>query len=122
MLLCPPQHGKSTIASRRVPAMVLGINPQTEVISASATSPLAEEFGRDVRNCIASSEYRALFPQTRLAEDSAAKGRWHTDQGGGYYAVGIGGALMGRGGNLGIIDDPFATWDDAQSETTRRKV
>jgi predicted phage terminase large subunit-like protein len=122
MLLCPPQHGKSTIASKRAPAMVLGINPLTDVISASATSPLAEEFGRDVRNCIASSEYRALFPDTQLAEDSQARGRWNTKQGGGYYAVGIGGALMGRGGNLGIIDDPFATWDDAQSETTRNKV
>jgi len=122
MLLVCPQHGKSTIASRRAPAMVLGINPLTDVISASATSPLAEEFGRDVRNCIAGSEYRALFPDTQLAEDSQARGRWNTKQGGGYYAVGIGGALMGRGGNLGIIDDPFATWEDAQSGTTRAKV
>lgn len=122
MLLCPPQHGKSSLASKRYPALVLGIDPRTDIISASATSPLAEEFGRDVRNCIGSSEYRALFPETTLAEDSQAKGRWNTAQGGGYYAVGIGGALMGRGGNLGVIDDPFATWDDAQSETTRNKV
>ena len=122
MLLCPPQHGKSTIASKRYPAQVLGLDPTKDVISASATSPLAEEFGRDVRNCIGSSEYKCLFPETTLAEDSQARGRWNTSQGGGYYAVGIGGALMGRGGNLGIIDDPFATWDDAQSETTRNKV
>ena len=45
----------------------------------------AEEFGRDVRNCIASEEYRRLFPCTTLAEDSQARGRWHTAQGGGYY-------------------------------------
>jgi len=122
MLLSPPQHGKSALASKRYPAQVLGINPQTEVISASATASLAEEFGRDVRNCIASPEYRALFPDTQLAEDSQARGRWRTQQGGGYYAVGTGGAVMGRGADLGVIDDPFATWDDAQSQTTRSNV
>lgn len=122
MLLCPPQHGKSTAASRRAPAYILGHEPRTDVISASATAQLAEEFGRDTRNCIASSEYRALFPETELAEDSQAKGRWNTKHGGGYYAVGMGGALMGRGGELGIIDDPFATWEDAQSQLSRDKA
>ncbi len=121
MLLCPPQHGKSRIASERFPAYLLGQNPQTDVISASATAQLAEKFGREVRNCISSSEYINLF-ETRLAEDSQAKGLWNTDKGGGYYAVGIGGALMGRGGELGIIDDPFATWEDAQSQLTRDKA
>jgi hypothetical protein len=122
MLLCPPQHGKSTVTSRRYPAYLLGLNPHTEVISASATAQLAEEFGREVRNCICSQEYRALFPDTELAEDSQAKGRWSTKEGGGYYAVGMGGALMGRGGELGIIDDPFATWEDAQNQLTRDKA
>lgn len=92
------------------------------MISASATSTLAEEFGRDVRNCIASGEYRTLFPDTALAEDSQAQGRWNTSHGGGYYAIGVGGALMGRGGHLGLIDDPFRTWEDGQSELMREKV
>lgn len=122
MLLCPPQHGKSTVASRRFPAYLLGKNPQTDVISASATAQLAEEFGRDVRNCIGSHDYKNLFPGTQLAEDSQAKGRWNTAQGGGYYAVGIGGALMGRGAELGLIDDPFATWEDGQSQLSRHKA
>lgn len=121
MLLCPPQHGKSSIASRRFPAYMLGKMPRMDVISASATASLAEEFGRDVRNCIASQEYRNLF-DTTLAEDSQAKGRWNTSNGGGYYAVGVGTALMGRGGELAIIDDPFATWEDSQSELERERV
>lgn len=122
MLLCPPQHGKSLSSSERAPALALGARPDVEVISASATGTLAEKFGRSVRNCIASREYQGLFPATLLAEDSQAKGEWRTQQGGGYYAVGIGGALMGRGAELAIIDDPFATWDDAQSEVTRENV
>jgi hypothetical protein len=122
MLLCPPQHGKSLSSSERAPALALGVKPDTDVISASATAHLAEKFGRSVRNCVGSREYQRLVPETLLAEDSQAKGEWRTQQGGGYYAVGIGGALMGRGAELAIIDDPFATWDDAQSEVTRENV
>src|SRR3954470_3724283 len=122
LITCPPQHGKSDISSRRLPAYVLGHVPTTDIISASATEQLAEDFGRDTRNCIASPEYRALFPDTELAEDSQAKGKWNTSQGGGYYAVGIGGTVMGRGAELGLIDDPYKTWEDAQSQTTLNRV
>lgn len=121
MLLLPPQHGKSHIASRRYPAFTLGRDPRHDIISASATSTLAEEFGRDVRNLLATREYRALFGTT-LAEDSQAAGHWKTQEGGSYYAVGIGGALMGRGATRLIIDDPFATMADAQSENARDRV
>ncbi len=121
LLLCPPQHGKSEIISRRLPAYILGLNPTEDIISASATSDLAEGFGRDVRNCIGSQEYRNVFPDTQLAEDSQAKGKWNTRQGGGYYAVGVGGQLFGRGG-MAIVDDPFGSWADAQSELQRQKV
>jgi hypothetical protein len=121
LLLCPPQHGKSEIISRRLPAYILGLNPAEDIISASATSDLAEGFGRDVRNCISSQEYQNVFPETQLAEDSQAKGKWNTRQGGGYYAVGVGGQLFGRGG-MAIVDDPFGSWADAQSELQREKV
>lgn len=122
MLLLPPQHGKSTITSRRFPAYTLAHDPAHDVISASATHELAEDFGRDVRNCIQSNEYKILFPDIQLAEDSQAKGKWGTKQGGSYYSCGIGGALFGRGATRAIIDDPFSSWDDAQSETSRNKV
>ncbi len=122
LITCPPQHGKSSISSKRLPAFALGHAPRTDIISASATELLAEEFGRDTRNCIASAEYKTLFPATRLAEDSQAKGRWNTREGGGYYAVGIGGTIMGRGGELGLIDDPYKSWEDAQSQTTLNRV
>lgn len=121
LLLCPPQHGKSQITSRTFPALALGDDPREDWIAASATAELAEGFGRDVRNLIASHEYRALFPETVLSEDSQARGRWNTSQGGSYYAVGVGGQLFGRGG-AAIIDDPFGSWEDAQSATSREKV
>lgn len=115
MLLCPPQHGKSWITSKRFPAWLLGMDPTLDIISASATSDLATEFGGAVRDLVRDPCYQVLYPGSTLSESSQAKGRWETSQGGGYYAVGIGGSLFGRGASLGIVDDPFSTWEDAQS-------
>jgi predicted phage terminase large subunit-like protein len=121
MLLVPPRHGKSELASRRFPAYFLGKHGHKQFISASASAPLAEDFGRDVRNLIGSQEYAEVF-ETRLAEDSQAKGRWTTQQGGSYYAVGIGGAIMGRGAHVFLIDDPFGDMAEARSELQRKAV
>lgn len=122
LIECPPQHGKSTAASKRFPAFALGLDPSLDIISCSATQQLAGEFGRDTRNCVASYEFKALFPNTTLAEDSQARGRWNTAEGGGYYAIGVGGALMGRGARIGLVDDPYATWEEGQSELVRERV
>ena len=121
MLLCPPQHGKSTATSKRAPAYFLGHDPSEDIIQVSASADLAEGFGQDVRNCMRAEEYARVFPSVSLREDSQARGRWHTNHGGSYYAVGIGGQLYGRGG-MAIIDDPFGTWADAQSQLQRDKV
>src|ERR1700761_6790227 len=122
MLLTAPRHGKSELASRKFPGRCLGRKPDRFFISVSATSDFASDFGRDVRNLILGREYRALYPNVRLAEDSQAKNKWNTSEGGSYYAVGIGGQIMGRGADVLMIDDPFPTMDDAQSETGRKKV
>src|SRR5262245_17739353 len=121
MLLVPPRHGKSELASRRFPAWYLGRHPDKQFISASASATLAEDFGRDVRNLIASPEYADIF-DTRLSEDSQAKGRWTTSEGGSFFATGVGGALMGRGAHVLLIDDPFGSMADARSEQKRKEV
>jgi predicted phage terminase large subunit-like protein len=40
-----------------------------------------------------------------------AAGRWETQQGGEYFAAGVGGAITGRGADLLIIDDPHSEQD-----------
>src|SRR6516165_7644889 len=121
MLLVPPRHGKSELASRRFPAWFLGRDPTRHFISASASFSLAEEFGRDVRNLVRSEEFGQVF-DVRLAEDSQARGRWNTEQGGSYYAVGVGGSLYGRGAHVLLIDDPFSSMADARSEHVRKET
>jgi hypothetical protein len=92
----PPRHGKSELASKSYPAWSIGRSPWKQFLSASATYDLANDWGRAVRNIIASEEYTTVFP-TRLSEDSRAAGKWNTQQGGSYYALGVGGSVMGRG-------------------------
>src|SRR6188768_1247366 len=90
MLLVPPRHGKSELASHRFPAWFLGRQPDKQFLSISATESLASDFGRAVRNTISSPEYKSIFLNpTTLAEDSQARGKWHTSAGGIYYAMGI---------------------------------
>lgn len=114
----PPRHGKSEIASRRFPAWYLGRNPTHQIITASYNAELASDFGRAVRNIFSEQEYKNLF-DVRLAQDSQAANRWHTDRGGVYVAVGIGGTATGRGADVALIDDPVKDAQDAASETIR---
>ena len=74
-----------------------------------------------MRDLIASQEYAQLF-ETRLSEDAQARGRWTTQQGGSYFATGVGGAIMGRGAPVFLIDDPFGSTADARSDLERRLV
>ena len=121
MLLVPPRHGKSELASHRFPAWYLGRQPSSQFLSVSATESLASDFGRAVRNTIDSPDYRSIF-STTLAEDSQAKGKWHTSASGVYYALGIGGSVLGRGGDCILIDDPYASMQEAMSELVRKNV
>lgn len=121
LIFMPPRHGKSELASKRFPSWFIGNNPKRNIIAASYNSDLATDFGREVRNIVASKAYRALF-DTTLAEDSTAANRWHTDQGGMYVAAGIGTAVTGRGAHVLLIDDPFKDREEADSELQREKV
>jgi predicted phage terminase large subunit-like protein len=106
-----PRMGKSEFSSYLFPAYFLGKFPEKKIIMGTHTASLSEDFGRRVRNLIESDEYQDLFPDTRVAEDQKAAGKWSTGAGGQYYAAGVGGALAGRGADLFVIDDPHSEQD-----------
>ena len=106
----PPRHTKSEFASNYLPAWMIGKNPNLKIIQTTHTAELAVRFGRKAKNLIDSPEYQEVF-QTRLQEDSKAAGRWETEEGGEYFAVGVEGAVTGRGADLLIIDDPHSEQD-----------
>jgi len=104
----PPRHTKSEFASFLFPAWMIGKNPAMKIIQATHTTELAVGFGRKVKNLLDRDDYREIFSETRLAVDSKASGRWDTERGGMYYAVGVGSNLAGRGCDLIVIDDPHS--------------
>jgi predicted phage terminase large subunit-like protein len=122
MVFMPPRHGKSEKASKKFPAWYLGRNPKRQIIASSYNSDLATDFGRDVRNIVASSEFAEVFPRVELRQDSRAADRMNTNAGGAYFAAGVGTATTGRGAHLGLIDDPFKDRADADSEVNRNRV
>lgn len=121
LITMPPRHGKSMLASQYFPAWYLGRNPTKEIIMASYSGELASDFGRKVRNIVDEPDFQACF-NVKLAEDSKAKNRWHTNKKGGYVAAGVGGAITGRGADILLIDDPFKDREEAESQVIRDKV
>jgi len=109
-----PRHGKSELISYLAPAWFLGKYPQKKVIMASHTADLAVNFGRRVRNLVGSEPYKDIFPAVELQADSKSASRWGTNFNGEYFAIGVGGALAGRGADLFIIDDPHSEQDAKQ--------
>ena len=106
----PPRHTKSEFASFLLPSWMVGRKPDLKIIQTTHTTELAIRFGRKAKTLMDSPEYKQVF-DTRLREDSQAAGKWETEQGGEYYAAGVGSAITGRGADLLIIDDPHSEQD-----------
>lgn len=111
----PPRHTKSEFASYLFPAWMIGKNPTLKIMQATHTADLSVRFGRKVKNLMESEDYKKIF-KTKLRSDSKAAYRWETDDGGEYYAAGVGGSIAGRGADLFIVDDPHSE-QDAMSPT-----
>jgi len=134
MVSMPPRHGKSELVSRRLPAYILGRNPDANVIACSYSADLASAMNRDVQRIIDAPEYSNLFPETKLSGSNIRT----TAQGGtslrnsdvfevvghrgGYRSAGVGGGITGMGADFGIIDDPVKNHQEAQSPTYRAGV
>jgi predicted phage terminase large subunit-like protein len=114
-----PRHTKSEFASYLLPSWMIGKNPKLKIIQATHTTELAVRFGRKAKNLIDSQEYQKIF-QTKLREDSKAAGRWETNEGGEYFAAGVGGSITGRGADLLIIDDPHSEQDALNTNALER--
>ena len=122
VLQAPPQHGKSEIVSRRLPAYLLGKFPAWRIGAASYSDELANTMAQDVRRGLASPEHQLLFPSpmekdkfaiSRIGEFTAPGGT------GSYLSVGVGSGLTGRPLDIGIIDDPTKDAQAALSETIK---
>ncbi|MEY0215965.1 phage terminase large subunit [Providencia rettgeri] len=132
ILGAPPQHGKSDIVSRYLPAYIFGKYPDLRIAGLSYGKDLASDMNRDVQRIMMSDEYAALFPLSclnakrvvtieveakRNSETFEIVGRKGT-----YISQGVGGPLTGKKVDLGIIDDPIKNSKEALSPTTKQSV
>ena len=103
----PPRMLKSTLVSVAWPAWLLGHNPAQRMMAASYAQSLAIKHSTDCRVVLQSSWYRHIFPHTQLSRDQNEKEKFTTTERGYRLAVSVGGAAIGEGGNVLIVDDPI---------------
>jgi predicted phage terminase large subunit-like protein len=116
----PPRSLKSILGSVVFPAFVLGHNPSVEVLCTTYGQDIANDLALPCRSLMQSRFYQALFP-TRLSEERQAVEEFKTTAGGARRAVSWGGAILGRGADFIVIDDPIKP-EDANSEARRNAV
>lgn len=121
----PPQEGKSERVTKTGSLWALTRNPETRIGIASYSQALAEGFGREVRNWIATynGEEGTLDLGLRIAADNGSARRWQLDRHrGGVVSVGIGSSLTGRPLDALVIDDPISNAEQASSQYYRDRV
>jgi hypothetical protein len=133
MVFMPPQHGKSELTTRRLPAFLVGLNPDLKIAICSYSATIASNFNRDIQRIIDDRPYFDVFPDTSLNEQSAINPSKNTflrnseifeiiGRQGFVKTVGVGGSLTGTPVDIGIIDDPFKDREEAMSVRIRDKV
>jgi hypothetical protein len=115
----PPGSAKSTYCSILFPPWLFAIFPSRSIVAASHTLELGEKWGRRIRNLI--QEHHTTLG-IELAADSQAAGRWALASKGEYLAAGVGSAITGYRADLGIIDDPVKSREDADSKIMRDRA
>lgn len=132
MVFMPPQHGKSEGSTRRLPAFLLGQNPDKKIAIVSYNAPKARKFNREIQRIIDSPEYHEIFPNTSLNSSNVTTvaGAWlrNADEceivgkRGGFKTVGVGGALTGEPVDVMIMDDIYKDAKTAWSPIVRESV
>lgn len=132
MVFMPPQHGKSEGSTRRLPAYILGKNPDKKLAIVSYNAPKARKFNREIQRIIDTPEYGEIFPDTRLnaSNITTVAGAWlrNADEceivgrRGGFKTVGVGGPLTGEPVDMLIMDDIYKDAKSAWSKVVRESV
>ena len=127
IITMPPRHGKTLLAAQFFPGWFLGHFPHRQIIYATYSQERAADVGRQVRNMLKDEVHQRIFPKSVIADDSEAAHRFNfIAQGsappGGYFAVGRGGPLTGRGADILLIDDPIKDAEEASSPTIQRRL
>lgn len=120
LLEAPVRHAKSEFWDLWVASWFLGCNPDARVVVSSYAASLPARTSRLARDAMERLG-PAVFGQS-ISDVSASATDWSLDGHlrGGYFVVGVGGGLMGRGADLLLLDDLLdqqGALSDVQRET-----
>ncbi len=132
MIETQPQVGKSLVASNLFPAWALGNHPDWKFILTSYNDSRAQGNSKAVRDLVNDPRYRNIFGDkstkgeepVKLSSDSRSVGEWSlaAPHHGGVFSAGVGGGITGRSAHVVLIDDPFKSREEAESEGRRDLV
>jgi len=136
MITMPPQHGKSEGATRRLPAFVLGQDPDKRIAIVSYNSIKARKFKRELQRIMDDDRYYELFPQTLLAGQASYQEQGRRSRNyarnsdeceivgyqGSFKTIGVGGSLTGEPVDMLIMDDLYKDASSAWSPVIRQNV
>jgi len=97
-----PRSGKSLLTSVAWPMFVLGHDPGCEILAISHTDSLARDFSLMRRAIGEQAWYQELFPNLQFKRTRNMD--LETTAGGRIFASGVGGAVLGKGADLIILD------------------
>ena len=123
-----PTHN-SEGSSRKLPAFMLGLNPDKKICIGSYAATIARDFNRDVQRIIDTPSYRELFPETYLnGSNVVTMANTYLRNSDVIEMVGHKGLLrvVGRGGSLtsktvdvSILDDVYKDYAEGNSPIVR---
>ena len=129
IIQAPPQHGKSQGSSRFLPAFMLGLNPDLQIVICSYAATIAKDFNRDVQRLIDNAEYNAVFPDTCLNGSNVVTVANNylrysdvfeiVNHSGSLRVVGRGGSLTSKTADVMIFDDLYKDSSEANSPVIR---
>lgn len=118
MTLAPPRHGKSHLRAIFFAAWYLLNNPNHYVVIACNSVDLAKKFSRSIKKIV--RVVGSVYGVT-ISRDKSSTVEWETEQGGGVFAVGVGGQLVGRSAHLLIMDDTIKLPSEALNARFRQE-
>lgn len=123
MIFAPPGSAKSTYVSVVGTTWAMGAFPGIRVLLTSyAATPIIRHSKR-ARQILASDEYSAIWEhKTKLLDGSKAADEFELSNGSGLFAAGLLGGITSNRCDLGIIDDPVAGREEADSQNIRVKT
>jgi predicted phage terminase large subunit-like protein len=97
------------LASELFPSWYLGRNPEKQIIATTYSHDRASDVGRNVRGYMIDPLWKEIFPQAKISADSKSANKIGLIQGGNYFSVGVGGAIVGRGAHCVTGDSIIET-------------